>query len=134
MNIADYASYFHDGSLIDIKQDHSTIILSIESAEISADENKDNILLSNHLTMKGKLHLDGVVLIEENEKPFSDHLIMLADSADILHLKIQGTKIRLDLEWMNFPPHPKITAYSFYIIHAEKIWWENIPNLFDPFW
>jgi len=134
MNIIDYTSYFHDGSLIDIHHDQSSIILSMESAEISPDENLDNIILSEKCTIKGKLHLEGVDLIIENERQMSVHLKMLYDSADILHLKINSTIVSLDLEWINFPPHPKVTAYSFYIIHAKKIRWENIPDLFDPFW
>jgi len=133
MNIFNYSSYFHDGSLIDIKHDQSSVVLSMESAEVSLDENLDNIFLSERCTIKGKLHLDGVDLITENEKKTSVRLRMLYDSAGILHLKIDDTVVKLDLEWVNFPPHSKITVYSFYIIHAKKIWWENIPDLYDPF-
>lgn len=134
MNIANYTSYFHDGSIIDIYHDQSTVILSMESAEISPDENLDNIVLSENFTIKGKLHLEGVDLITENEKQISVMLRMLSDSAGILNFKIDGTKVSLDLEWVNFPPHPQLTTYSFYKINAKKIKWENIPDLFDPFW
>lgn len=133
MNIANYTSYFHDGSIIDIYHDQSIVILSMESAEISPEENLDNIVLSKRLTIKGKLHLEGVDLITENEKQISVLLKMLYDSAGILHLKIDGTTVSLDLEWVNFPPHPNVTTYSFYTINAKKIWWENIPDLYDPF-
>lgn len=133
MNIVRYTSYFHDGSIIDICHDQSIIVLSMESAEISQDENRDNIVLSENLTMKGKLHIEGVDLITENEKQISASLKMLYDSAGILHLKIEGTRVLLDLEWINFPPHPNVTIYSFYTINAKKVWWENIPDLQDPF-
>ncbi len=105
----------------------------MESAEISPDENLDNVVLSEHLTIKGKLHIEEVSLITEKKNQTLDSLKMLYDSAYILHLKILGTTVLLDVEWVNFPPHPEITAYSFYTIHAKKIWWENIPDLFDPF-
>lgn len=133
MNIANYAPYFHDGSIIDIYHDQSIVIFSMESAEISPEENIDNIVLSESLTIKGKLHMEGVDLITENEKQVSALLKMLFDSARILHLKIDGTTLSLDLEWVNFPPHPEVTTYSFYKINARKIWWENIPDLYDPF-
>lgn len=133
MSIINYTSYFHDGSLINIIHHNSVIIFSIESAEISAEENLDNILLSDHSTIKGKLHLEEVESVKENGKPFLANLKMLHDSAGILHLNIRDNTINLDLEWVNFPPHPEVSAYSFYSIQAKKIWWENIPDLFDPF-
>lgn len=133
MNFANYTSYFHDGSIIDISHNQSVIILSMESAEISPNENLNNIILSEHLTIKGKLHLENVGLITENEKQILTTLRMLFDSAVILHFKIVDTTVSLDLEWVNFPPHPKVTSYSFYAINARKIWWENLPDLYDPF-
>jgi hypothetical protein len=133
MNIGRYTSYFHDGSVIDICHGNSILVLSIESAEISVEENLDNIPLSDRLTIKGKLHLEKVDFITDNEKPISAPLRMLYDSAGILHFKIRDTTVSLDLEWVNFPPHARITAYSFYTISAKKIWWENIPDLRDPF-
>lgn len=105
----------------------------MESAEISPDENKDKFTLSKHSTVKGKLHLEGVYLIMENEIQTSGQLKMLYDSAGILHFNIHNTTIKLELEWINFRPKSKPTAYSFYIIHAKKLWWENIPDLYDPF-
>ncbi|PCI92282.1 hypothetical protein COB11_07805 [Candidatus Aerophobetes bacterium] len=134
MNINNYTSYFHDGSLIDINHDNTTIILSMESAEISSEENQDNISLSEHNTIKGKLHIEGINSIFEGDELISIHLRMLYDSAGILHFKIHATTVQLDIEWVNYPPHPEITAYAFYHIKGKKIWWENIPDLYDPFW
>lgn len=134
MKIADYFPYFHDGSIIDIKYNDSSIIISMESAEISPEENKDNIALSEHSTFKGKLHLEGVGTITDNDKKFTGVLRMLSDSAGILHLDIQDKSVTLGLEWVNYPPHPNVSAYSFYNIEVKKVWWENIPDLYDPFW
>lgn len=134
MIISDYFTYFHDGSIIDIQHYDSTIILSIESAEISPEENKDKILLSKHSTIKGKLHLEGIGAITDNDREFNGKLRMLHDSAGILHLEKENILIKIGLEWVNYPPHPNIVAYSFYKIEVNKIWWENIPDLYDPFW
>lgn len=138
MNIDNYGGYFHDGSIIDIFHDNSTLVLSMDSAEISPEENLDNILLSEQRTIKGKLHLEGVESITESEtegeKAVHGHLKMLQDFAEILHLKIHGTTVKLGLEWVNLPPKKAVSAYSFYTIKAKKVWWENIPDLYDPFW
>ncbi len=133
MNIDDYTSYFHDGSIINICHDEENIILSMESAEISPEENLHNIDLSENNTIKGKLHVEDVSSVLEGDELTPVQLKMLYDSAGILHFKIVETTVWLDVEWVNYPPHPEITAYSFYVIKGNKIWWENIPDLYDPF-
>lgn len=133
MDIIDYFSFFHDGSLFDINCKDSVIVLSMESAEISPEENKDKIVLSKYLTIKGKLHLEGVGTITENDKIYSGRLRMLYDNARILHLEREDKIIKLGLEWVNYPPNPDITAYSFYCIEAINFWWETIPDLCDQF-
>jgi len=57
MNMINYTSYFHDGSIIDMSHDGCTIVFSMGSAEISSNENVDNIDLSQNSTIKGKLYL-----------------------------------------------------------------------------
>jgi hypothetical protein len=135
MNIAGYDAFFHDGSLINIQHVDNKIELSIESSGIFEDDLKDEIVLSKNNTLKGKLHLEGVknILLNKNQ-PFLGVLHMLYDSAEIMHLTIMKDRIKLSLEWENFPPHPKVTAYLFLEIEADKIWWENIPDLYNPFW
>ncbi len=132
MNISHYE--FHDGSVIDIKQSENKIGISMESAEVCEEDLDNNILLSDHRTIKGILHLDGIVNILDNGQPFTGILKMLHDSAYILRFDIVENKVTLFIEWVNFPPHPKVNDYSFFEIEAETIWWENIPDLFDPFW
>ena len=132
MNISHYE--FHDGSVIDIKQHGDKIDISMESAEIQEADLKDAILLSDHRTIKGILHLEEIISIMDNERPFTGLLKMLHDSANILRFNIVENKIKLFLEWVNFPPNPNVSDYSFFEIEARKIWWENIPDLIDPFW
>jgi len=133
MNAADYDAFFHDGSLINIQHTNNKIEISMESAEISENDLKDDIDLSKYNTLKGKLHLEDVKSILDNDQPFTGLLKMQFDSAIILDLEIVKNKIKMFLEWTNYPPHAEIAAYSNYEIEAKKIWWENIPALYDPF-
>jgi hypothetical protein len=71
--------------------------------------------------------------ILENDHTFTGFLKMLFDSAVILDFEIVSNKTKLFLEWTNYPPHAEIAVYSSYEVVAEKIWWENIPNLYDPY-
>jgi hypothetical protein len=133
MNIADYDAFFHDGSIINIQHTGNEIELSMESAEISENNLENGIYLSKYNTLKGKLHLEGVESILENDQPFTGVLKMQFDSAIILDLEIVKNKVNIFLEWTNYPPHATVVAYSSYEIAVKKIWWENIPNLYDPF-
>jgi hypothetical protein len=65
MNIVNYTSYFHDGSLIDISYDKNVLVISVESAEISSDESLGNIALSDHSAIKGKLYLEDIKSIKK---------------------------------------------------------------------
>lgn len=134
MIIANYADFFHDGSITEISQSGNNIEISMQSAEVHEEDLKDPIVLSKYHRIKGKLHLEGVKRILDNNQELFEKVRMLYDSGGILHLEIKKDCVKLDLEWRNYPPHPKVVAYSFYEIKAEKIWRENIPDLFDPFW
>ena len=134
INIQKYTAYFHDGGLIDIQHIDEKIILLLESAETSLDEMQEDIALSEHSTIKGKLHIEGVKQVFDDEHKLSiNDLKMIYDSGEILHFKIEKNQINLDVKWVNYSPNPNITTYSFYKIEADKIWWENIPDLYDPF-
>jgi len=134
MDISKYSPFFHDGSIIDIKRFGKNIEISMQSAEMHAEDFQNPIILSRYHRIKGKLHIEGLISIKDDKKNINNDFRMLYDGAGILHLELFIHKLQLDLEWKNYPPHPDITAYSFYEIEAEKIWWENIPDLKDPFW
>ena len=130
-----YESNFHDGSIIDIQHKVNEILISMESAEIS-DTELESIKLSDRNRLKGILHLKGIKSIFLNEKLFLEKLHLWADSAGILNLQISEGKIRLFVEWTNFPPKKSIlpdAKYSDIVIECEKIHWENVPDLYDPF-
>lgn len=130
MNIKKYASYFHDGRIINIEQFDNKIILFIESSEIIPDWNCDKLSLSNDNTIKGKLILNNVRSIL-----FNDYLVnrlkMIYDDGEILRLKIYANKVDLFIQWMNFPQKNSNSTTDHIIIPAGQIQWENIPDLLD---
>jgi|SRR3989338_2481484 len=134
MDISIYTSYFHDGSIIDIKHFGNKIEISMQSAEMHEEDLKDPIPLSKFYRIKGILHLEGVKYIKDNDQPFLGTLKMFHDGGGILHLEIIKNRINLSIDWRNYPPNPDVTAYSFFEIEAEKIWWETIPDLGSPVW
>jgi hypothetical protein len=134
MNIQKYLDDFHDGSLIDIHHHENEVIFSIESAEMDPSDVKDGIQLSKRGTIKGKLHLKEVKSIQINEVPFMGCLKKLYDSGSIVDLTIEEKMVEIAISWVNFQPKPRVNDFSTIKIEALEIWWENIPDLYDPFW
>jgi len=128
MNISEFAPYFHDGTIFSIKQNGSSIEIYMQSSELDKEVGTTNSLSKYH-RLAGKLHLDGIKKIRDNNKDLIHGLTMKYQSACILNLEVKNGKLILDIEWKNYPPNPDKTEYSFYEVQAEKIWWENIPEL-----
>ncbi len=129
-----FCSYFHDGSIIAIVHSSDKITISMESAEITPADLPEKCVLSIHNTLKGILHLEHIQSIRIDKQFFQENLHMKGDSAGILDLEINDNSIRLFIEWVNYPPRAKlINIYSEIIIEADKIYWENAPDLHDPF-
>lgn len=133
IDISKYSAYFHDGGLIDIQHKEDNVTFLLESAEMDLSEIKDNIQLSEFKTIKGKLHLNGVKSIQINTIPFHGHLKMQYDSGNIFDLEIKKNKIEIALSWENFFPNSSVNDFCTITIEADTIWWENIPDLEDPF-
>jgi hypothetical protein len=133
-DIKKQGGYFHDGSLIDIQHTPNQIVLSLESAEMDLIDVKDQIQLSERNTFKGKLHLENVKNISVNDIPNSGILQLPYDTGSIFDLTLTDKMIELQIVWVNFPPKPYVNDFSTIKIEAGKIWWENIPDLHDPFW
>jgi hypothetical protein len=134
INIQKYAAYFHDGAVIDIQHRDDEIIFSLESAEIDLSDIHDELELSERDTIKGKLHVIKPKLIHVNREIISTYLKMRYDSANIFDLEIAKNVVKLAVSWENFPPKPYVNDFSTIKIEALEIWWENIPDLYDPFW
>ena len=132
--IKKYFDEFHDGALFGIERQGQDYILSLESAEMEHSDMKDQLMLSKRGTIKGKLHIKNIDSIFMNDVLFSGKLKMLHDRGSIFDFILEDMKIELQISWVNFPPHQEVNEFSVIIIHAQKIWWENIPDLFDPSW
>jgi len=106
----------------------------MQSAQIDIADLKDNIQLSKHERIKGILHLDKIETILINEIEYSGKLKMLYDKGSIFDFIIEKKSVELQIAWVNFPPKADVNEFSTIKITAEKIWWENLPELYDPFW
>jgi hypothetical protein len=132
--IQKYLHEFHDGSLIDIQHMDQEYIFSLESAEMDRADMKDDILLSERGTIKGKLHLEAIKSIQINDTPFRGQLKLLYDYGSIFDFDIRNNVVELQISWRNAPQKPDVNDFSTIIIQADHIWWENVPDLVDPFW
>lgn len=132
MNINSYASFFHDGSIIGFEQDNLELVILIESGELSENDLEDEIILSEYSTLKGKLHLKNPSIWIDSQ-PFLGKLRMLADSYFILDFGLKANELILFVQLVNYKENRESEEYLEIKIHATDIYWENIPNLFDPF-
>lgn len=131
MDISQYVDFFHDGSIMDIRHVGNKIEFFMASAEMDEEDVKDDVVLSKDDTIRGKLHIEGVRNIKENNQQYLDILRMKCKTAEIFHFGINQNNVELQILWYSFPPKPCIDDFSTIEIEAEKIWWENIPNLPD---
>lgn len=129
MDIKNYTGYFHDGTLLKIKHEKNQIEFFLESSQIGSHKIKDRELLSNDNTLKGKLHVKNIIKIKVGNKEYKGILRKEYDDGEILDLEINKNKMLLLIEWTNFPPKNRVTDVAKIEIEAEKIQWENIPNL-----
>lgn len=133
MDIAKYADYFHDGSLVNFKHMGNKIEISMLSADIIPEHMIENMPPLNKNRISGKLYLEGVKEIKINKKPFMSILKKTYDSGSVLDFEVSNHKVFLGIEWTDYPPKPRKSDFSAIEIEAEKIWWENIPDLSDDF-
>lgn len=129
VDISKYAAFFHDGSLMDIQHIGNNIVFSMGSAEMDEEDLKDDILLSKDDRIAGKLHVERVKSIIIDENPFLGILKKRCDNGNIFHFEIIKNNLEMMIIWENFWPNPKVDEFVVIKIEAEKIWWENIPNL-----
>jgi hypothetical protein len=105
------------------------MLISMESAEMDLDDVKDDVLLSEDDRIKGLLHIEEIKAISENGKAYLDYLKMKREDAEILHFEFQKNRVKFDIMWSSFPPHSNTEDFSTIEIQADKIWWENNPDL-----
>ena len=134
IKIQKYLDEFHDGSLINIEHSDQECIFTLESAEMDRAEMKDDIPLSERDTIKGKLHLEKIQSIQINDRVFHDRLKIPYDYGSIFDFDIRNNIVELQISWRNAPKKPSVNDFSTIVVQADHIWWETIPDLFDPFW
>lgn len=129
MDISKYASFFHDGGIFDIRHEGDSIEFFMTSAEMAEEDLQDDIPLSRYDTIQGKLHVKGVKSIMINKKPFLGTLKKAYESAEVLDFILTRNSVELGVLWSNYPYKIEERDFTTIEIEAEKIWWENIPNL-----
>lgn len=133
IKIRKYLSEFHDGALLGIEHTDRDCVFTLESAEMNSSEMKDAIPLSDQGCIKGKLHMEKVQSITISDKPFSGLLKIPYDYGEIFHFEIRNDIVELQVSWRNLPKNPAVNDFSTIVIQADSIWWENRPDLIDPF-
>lgn len=126
MDISKYTSFFHDGEIVSITHHGNNIDFFLKSAEIDPAD-VDDIVLSKHNRLRGRLHVEGVKCIIENDVEFNHKIKLKMSDNDLLHLKIKDGVVFCEIGWRGSEPFQN--DFSAFEIHAEKIWWENIQDL-----
>lgn len=123
MHLKEYISFFHDGSVISIDHIGNNAVFYIESAEIDPEDlDAEGIpYLTKNNRIKGKIYIEQIFYIKENEKDYIDKLKMKTNDAEIFHLEIISNKIEIQIIWSSH--QSKLDDFSAIEIEAEKIEW-----------
>jgi len=105
--------------------------IGMESAELQPEWNEDNIDLSKDRTLSGWLYLENIKSVRVDEQPYIGILEKKHDSSDISHFEIKQNKVIIFVSWINYFPTSEETDVYLIEIKAEKIYWENVPSLFE---
>ena len=125
MDIVKYCSYFHDGSLINIRDNETDVQLFLESAEVDPSSFSQKFQLTNENTIQGILHLQNIRKVLVDDQIIDHPLTMKYSDGEILKLNIQKTVVFLLIEWKNYPPIGHANDVSKIEIESEKIYWED---------
>ncbi len=123
-----YQWAFHDGSVKAIKHTYHGSEIWMNSASIAPSKLKDDIPLSNFGTINGKLHIEGIQSITKDDVAIAQLTMEDYHDGEIFDFEIHGNEIELNIDWYKYNPHVN-TGMVSYRIHADKIYWENIPDL-----
>lgn len=130
MQINEFDSLFHDGRIIDIINSNDDIIFLMKSAQVIPEWNVYNIELSKAQTINGKLHVEKVKNITVNGKQ-TKIIKKIYDSGEILDLEVAKNKVFVLITWINYRPKVETSISESIVIEANKIYWENIPDLLN---
>lgn len=122
-------SFFHDGSLLDIRQKDDRIEFFLESAEI-----KKGDLPPYEGRVFAKVVINGVKSVKVNETAFSGVLDFEYDGGEIKDLVIKGDLIELGVEWTNYRPKLDVNEYSLIQVAGDSVRFEIFTPEKDVKW
>ncbi len=135
INISKYCSYFHDGSLIAIEYNGDNMVFALESAEMHSEDFKEDLWLSKHSTMKGKLYIVSPNKVLSNNKSLVGQLEMKFDYASIYDLEVIDNTMRLFINWEKGGAYTsEVLPSEEFLIEGKQIYWEPVRDLVDPYW
>src|SRR3990167_293123 len=132
MDIKKYTSFFHDCSILAIQHQGNNLVISMESAEMNEEDKLDDVVFSKEDSILGKLHLEGVKSILDKHLGRITKLEMKNEHAGICHFEFNESHVEFQIRWESFPFNRFDEDFSVVKIEAEKIWWENCPDMPDP--
>jgi hypothetical protein len=131
-DIIKYTSYFHDGTLFNILTVSDQIAFQMSSAEINVSDIEKGVLLSKDCRIQGVLHFCDIEKIKVSGGRKLEDLFKVFNLGTILDFEIAGKTVELGILWENHPPKVYTTEFTTIEIQANRIWWENIPDLRYP--
>lgn len=132
IDISKYAAYFHDGNLFNISRVKDEIVCQMSSAEVDLSEIEKGLVLSKNHRIRGMLHLSNIQNIHITGEYKLESLFDVFNLGTILDFEIKNKSVYLGVLWENYPPKPRTNEFTTIVIQAERIWWENLPELTDP--
>jgi uncharacterized membrane protein YhaH (DUF805 family) len=136
-DITRFTGFFHDGDLISIENLEDSMILTMRSSEVDSpifelfdDFAFPDDLVSADKRIKGKLHITGLKSTTINDEKFSGVLSVNHGLVEIAGLDIKNhSKVLLNIFWEHQADRADRSYFSSICIEAEKVRWENLPNL-----
>jgi hypothetical protein len=129
IDISKYQDYFHDGSLFNILKSNNKITFEMSSAEIDPSEIEGDLIFSTDNRIRGILHLENINNIHITGNYKLENLFDVFNLGTILDFEIIDKTVDLGILWENCLPKLRTNEFTTIAIEAERIWWENMPDL-----
>ena|SRR3990167_5916958 len=130
MDIKKYTGYFHDGVIRSIQHQGNNLVIFMESAEMDEEDKLDDVVFAKDDSIHGKLHLEVVKSIVEEGVGNLIKFEMKNIYAKIFDFELNRNQVEFQIIWNSIPFDKE--DFSVVKIEAEKIWWENCPDMPDP--
>jgi hypothetical protein len=104
-----------------------TIVM--ESAEMHEEDIVDDLILSKDDRILGCLHIEGIKNITEDDKETTTKIEMKFPDAEIFRFRLGSNSVKFHILWFTIPANSGVNDYSDLEITADRIWWENLPEI-----